>query len=492
MRYLDSHFENPHFIENVLGRYISMLENRTSVYFEAEDLILLAEYFSGRENWERMAEVIDFGLKLHPDNIDLLLYKCQALIADQQEDDAARLLDTIPDANDFEVLLMRGKLAILQDMEYKAQEAFEQLYLQEETLTTLLAIVTTCIDCEEEVLARHWLESALEQYPDHREVLEVAADFDMTFGSEKDVRQKLQQLIDEYPYDIHYWIQMAESYCESGLYEKARETLEFALAIDEKSPRVLHLMGNCCMDMDDLPSAVVCFQRLEQTDADKTLAWLSLSHCYFLLQAYAPCIDYCTRLLQEKSLYMNKDEKAILHYRRGMSLMREDRMDEAQQEVELGRKTGSDFWGLDLMAGSLSLVTDPLPSARENAIRQIFKGVHRSKNRREALITALMTLFEGCAYPEAAILFERLELQGGDLLPVWYYLMAFCYFKLDNQRKFRRCLLKLSTEAPQLLAEDGLQLLDNPKFRNAVLAILQELKPDNPAANEEEAADPSD
>ena len=77
---MSSYFEDPEFKE-ALAKYEGMVENHTPAYFEADELIDIAEYYTLKGRHKDADKAIDLTLQLHPENTDALVFR-----------------DTLPDA----------------------------------------------------------------------------------------------------------------------------------------------------------------------------------------------------------------------------------------------------------------------------------------------------------------------------------------------------------------------------------------------------------
>ena len=138
---LSSIFHKPEFKE-LLAKYADMLDNHTSVYFEADEITLLAEFYASMGNIKASEEVVDYGLSLHPDNLDILIFKCHNLIAKGNTNDAQCILNTITDQNDYEVRLLQAELYLAQKRTQEADALLDLLYQDEKDIDTMLDIAT--------------------------------------------------------------------------------------------------------------------------------------------------------------------------------------------------------------------------------------------------------------------------------------------------------------------------------------------------------------
>ena len=201
---LSSIFHKPEFKE-LLAKYADMLDNHTSVYFEADEITLLAEFYASMGNIKASEEVVDYGLSLHPDNLDILIFKCHNLIAKGNTNDAQCILNTITDQNDYEVRLLQAELYLAQKRTQEADALLDQLYQDEKDIDTMLDIAHVYMDDHQKKKAHYWLEKAYSEAPENIGVLEEMASYHFSFGNPEEAVKLYNQLLDEAPYTLDFW-----------------------------------------------------------------------------------------------------------------------------------------------------------------------------------------------------------------------------------------------------------------------------------------------
>ena len=208
---LSSIFHKPEFKE-LLAKYADMLDNHTSVYFEADEITLLAEFYASMGNIKASEEVVDYGLSLHPDNLDILIFKCHNLIAKGNTNDAQCILNTITDQNDYEVRLLQAELYLAQKRTQEADALLDQLYQDEKDIDTMLDIAHVYMDDHQKKKAHYWLEKAYSEAPENIGVLEEMASYHFSFGNPEEAVKLYNQLLDEAPYTLDFWHNLIRCY----------------------------------------------------------------------------------------------------------------------------------------------------------------------------------------------------------------------------------------------------------------------------------------
>ena len=229
---LSSIFHKPEFKE-LLAKYADMLDNHTSVYFEADEITLLAEFYASMGNIKASEEVVDYGLSLHPDNLDILIFKCHNLIAKGNTNDAQCILNTITDQNDYEVRLLQAELYLAQKRTQEADALLDQLYQDEKDIDTMLDIAHVYMDDHQKkkgpLLAGKGIQRSSGK---HRKILEEMASYHFSFGNPEEAVKLYNQLLDEAPYTLDFWHNLIRCYIRMYQSEKAMEAIDFAMAIE--------------------------------------------------------------------------------------------------------------------------------------------------------------------------------------------------------------------------------------------------------------------
>ena len=89
-----SYFEKPEF-KRTLAHYEEMLRSGDTRYFEATELTEIAEYYAMNGDSQRAEAALDYALRLHPDNLDALIFKARARLINGHLNEAFNIAETI-------------------------------------------------------------------------------------------------------------------------------------------------------------------------------------------------------------------------------------------------------------------------------------------------------------------------------------------------------------------------------------------------------------
>lgn len=143
---MSSYFEDPEFKE-ALARYEGMVENHTPAYFEADELIDIAEYYASKGRHKDADKAIDLAIQLHPDNTDALIFRARSLMLLGKKEEAQMVMQLINNPADREFRFLQADLLIEEEHMEEADEILQQLAMDEEyELDTLLDIILDYVD----------------------------------------------------------------------------------------------------------------------------------------------------------------------------------------------------------------------------------------------------------------------------------------------------------------------------------------------------------
>lgn len=444
-RDLSSSFNTPEF-QAILRKYEEMKQNHTHVYLESNELTHLAEYYAYQGDSKASEAVIDYGLQLHPENLDILIYKCNNLAAKGKLNDALFLLESIPDQGDREVRLTYAGLCLERHDIEAAEKIFNQLAIDEEEETnTFLDIADIYMDANLGEQAYYWLQKAYSQSPDDIEVLESMADYYYSFESVKQATVFYNKLLDEDPYSLYYWTELTRCYLQTGDIEKAMESVEFALAIDENNLTCIEMKGYCFQLLGDGPSACECYQQVEQALPNKARIRMILMACYFLDKKYKETLEYCNKLLESDEL--EEFEKAVVYHKRAICHLVDGQFEESEKDVKNGLACDKEFSDLYIIQGELFLSEGKMIEA-ESSFR---RAESFSMEKAETIHQAAITYMRYEHFDEAASTYLWMEKEYPEEVKQFYGYIAFCHYRRRDKENLFKYLIRCCIYTPESL-----------------------------------------
>ena len=123
---MSSYFEDPEFKE-ALAKYEGMVENHTPAYFEADELIDIAEYYTLKGRHKDADKAIDLTLQLHPENTDALVFRIRSLMLQNKKEEAKVVAQLIANSTDRECRFLQADMLMEEDRIEEAEEIFKHV-----------------------------------------------------------------------------------------------------------------------------------------------------------------------------------------------------------------------------------------------------------------------------------------------------------------------------------------------------------------------------
>ena len=294
-----SSFESPEF-KALLKKYEEMVSQHASAYFDSDELTSIAKYYANKEMMAESDKAIEYAIRLHPDDMDAILFRCSNLITEGRYSEAEMLLDAFPDKEDSEALFLRATLFVEQGKTDAAESIFGRLAsdYDDDKTGMLLDIGETYLNAGDKAHAYKWLKKAYRLSPADSRVWESMGLYYLNTGNLDKYIYYMNRLLDEDPYEITYWTNLARGYLEQGYVEKASEAIDFASAIDSESPIVTELKGFLSLQMGNTARARECFLQIEHSHPSRQHIWRALSECYFTECNYGKALEYLDKVIE--------------------------------------------------------------------------------------------------------------------------------------------------------------------------------------------------
>ena len=286
-----SYFDSQEF-SDILNMYENMLSDGSSVYFDSMDIANIAEYYSIKGLWDKSDEAIEYGLRLHPSDPDILISKANNLLRSGHKDEARVLTESITDTENQELLYLKGEIELAFDHINEADAYFTQaVQLSDDDPGMLNDIIVRYLDNRNYDLCQKWLDMALVLSPDSRNFIELQADLYFDTGQTETAIEWYNHLLDEFAYDTYYWDQLGRIYYEKNDYSKARECFEFIEAIepDDKSARMMK--AGCLFNMNDWKGAYDIYTTLLKDDPSSYTLLYYCGRCLYETERYEDAFD---------------------------------------------------------------------------------------------------------------------------------------------------------------------------------------------------------
>ena len=299
---LSSYFEDPEF-KDILAKYEGMVNDHTSIYFDAEELTDIAEYYASQNREADAEKAIDFALLLHPSNTDALVFKARSLCIKGKLNEAYQVMNLIEDMSDREVKFLQADLMMEEGRMEEADEVFQELAETEnESVEVLMDIALSYMDANQKEMAFAWLEKLRTKginETNNQKFRDIWCDYCMTFNEPSMALGAYQITLDEHPYSISHWNGLAKCHLMMNDIPQAHEAVDFSLAIDENNQEALEVKSFCFLQSENYEEAIVYCQKLMNITKDKCRMYAFLTKCYLELERTEEALNNCMEWLKD-------------------------------------------------------------------------------------------------------------------------------------------------------------------------------------------------
>lgn len=453
---LSSIFHKPEF-KQLLAKYSDMINNHTSIYLEPDEITLLAEFYASMGNIRSCEEVVDYGLSLHPDNLDILIFKCHNLIVKGYTTEAQEVFNSIADPNDYEVRLLQAELYLAQKRNQEADELLNQLYQDEKDIDTMLDIAHLYMDEHQKKNAYYWLQKASNEAPNNLGVLEELASYHFSFGNPEEAVDLYNRLLDEAPYTIDFWHNLIRCYLRMYKPEKAMEAIDFAMAIDDTNLITWELKSNALLLENEIDKALECLFYIEKYTTEKPYIQNIIMSIYFLTQNYQKVLEYADKITTSGNLA--DFEMASLYHKKGYSHLQLGDIQACEEDIEQGLAYDNHNSDLYLLKGELQLTK----GRTEEAQQAFHYGQLFAEDETDALSYIGNAYFRHEYWQQALDYFREQEELASETMHGHYYQTAYCYYRLGLQNEMLTYLVRGAIFSSESLKKEG---QNNPPFNN--------------------------
>lgn len=489
---MSSYFEDPEFKE-ALAKYEGMVENHTPAYFEADELIDIAEYYTLKGRHKDADKAIDLTLQLHPENTDALVFRIRSLMLQNKKEEAKVVAQLIANSTDRECRFLQADMLMEENRIEEAEEIFKQLAMDEEyEVDTLLDIIQDYTNANQEEYAGQWVDclfahSDMQTLPKTNQRLrDVLCDYYSTFNKPDLAIPYLNMTLNEYPYSIEHWNELGKCHLQQCQYEEANEALDFALAIDDENTDSLTLKAFGYHQAGNLKESCDYYLRLAN-GKNKTKAYLALAQIYLEMRDHASAISYIEKLINRKSgltdyelaelysdtalchAYLGHTENGYKYINQALELNEHD----AEIRIAAGR-----FFTIEAQKSDIS--EEEQENNLRNAEHQFTRALEFTpkEERFDVLFKIGSLYFDEHNFEYANQYFELINKEFPEDADATYFFLAYGYYHQQESASFMHYLAKIRKEIPDMYATMGTGdtiLMTDTYFNEALRAIKEDV-----------------
>ncbi len=310
-----SYFEKPEF-KHTLAAYEEMLQSGESRYFEASDLTDIAEYYAMNGDSLRAEAALDYALRLHPDNLDVLIFKARARLINGHLSEAALIAESITDQSDREVKFLNAELLLANERYSEAEEVLRSLLESEDgNAMSYTDIIDLLVDNKQMDKANLWIEEAMQLHRGHQQLTESVAYYYVQEERFEEAILLYNELLDMDAYSTFYWEELGKIYFQREEYDKAIEAFEFVIAISgEDCYYSMYSAASSYFNIGNYEQAEDYYRQLHERYPENAGPLFHMGMC---------------------RVNMNDDDQALEHFTHALAMVSDDTDEQAQIYCQL-------------------------------------------------------------------------------------------------------------------------------------------------------------
>lgn len=421
----------------LLGRYENMLSVGQNLYFDADEYESIAEYYEYSDELNKAIEVIETGLKIHPNNELLLLKKARYLIYSAHYIDAFEYINNHFNSYDYDLFLLKIECCLHLGLYAEAYELSEKILEDNEiemeiSLSELGFIYLESNYIDEGIL---YLEKSLEYNPNNKDVL---SDLAYAYESKNDLEKVISltnMLLDLEPYNSDHWLLLGKVYTQSNNYEKAIDAFDFVATIEGEEVSFLKLKAHCLVQVDRIEEAItLLLECIESTPFDEYL-YISLIDCYLHIERYNDVIDLVSKYEKE----LDEDNPVLSAKKAYAHSMTED-MTQALITISKAIEIDHTIYEVNTIAIDIYIKLNMYASALQACQR-----ILTEKNDDIDILEKAVSLSVQIENLDLAIAYQK-QIISLDNSSEKMHKLALLYLEISNNSEFNKCINSFDDE----------------------------------------------
>ncbi len=410
-----------------------MMENNDEFYFDTEELEDIIVYYLELGDFNYADNAVNYGLKLHPNSLDIKIKRLEILLEWEDYNTAKELIDELKGSSmentDFMVCYAKyysnlGNPRKAIDICKKALE------LKEEENFLHNFIADEYVNLGDPFNALKHYRKALKEDPTDEYSLENCMICFSDLNKSEEAIAFLNEYLDEFAYSETAWFEYGQFYFNRKNYEEAIKGYDYLLAINSSSVGVYANKAACYEALGQYQKAVEVYEEMLELEYTKAFTFYKIGLCYkaqkqsiMALNAFQKSLredpQFYLSMMEQSYLYEEMGGmKEALHFAKEATQLNDSNLDYQKRLAFLFIDSGK----FEESLSCLKKLVDAEPSRFYNWY---------------AYSEVLMLLGE---YEEAVTILDK-AIKVHDRAEL-YYQLSNCYFNLRNPEKGAESLQK--------------------------------------------------
>jgi tetratricopeptide (TPR) repeat protein len=453
----------------LLEKYELIKTGEGTSMMDEEEFEHVVQYYFDNNNEEEALLACDIAQTYYPFSANILLLKAEILTQAQKYGQALKALDEMEqyDNNCLDAVLLRSDILLGQFKYDQAALWLEQKseeFEKKEKTEILLELSDVYDECEEFDAVFDTLKRVIKVDRRNEEALQKICFWaEFTERLEESIALHTQ-LTEEDPYNALAWFNLGAAYQGLKLYEKAIDSYEFCVAIDEKFEFAYRNMADAYMRLKWYSKAIEVLEIHLQIAKAEDVIFEAMGYCWEKQKDYQKARDYYRMASQ-----LSPQDDGIF-YKIGETYAREQKWEKAMKSYSVALHLDKENASYCMAIGNCLMELD----VKSEALVCYLNAVRLKPGSKTTWVALIKGLYMTGYYDEALVQLDVAREHCGEKADFRYYQAAILF----EQGKAKEGLLQL--EKALRSSPTRLKVFTdlNPEFlrRNAVAELVAKFK----------------
>lgn len=248
--------------KELLESYTQALANEELKFFDADDLLDIAEYFHMQGDIEAACRASDYCLDIYPNHSGAIAFRAHCALFFGDVASAKQLLSNINDSNDIEAVYLQAEIMLHEDNIEEADRYLHSSYEKikqnsQDRVDMLHDVILLYYEYGLWLQLGSWFEKPEYKYLEENfDTIVAKAQMHTIIGEYDKAILLWNKCIDMDAFNASSWINLAECQFKMGNTHEAMHSSEYALAIAPDYPDAHVVAGNAAYTIGNVPEAI--------------------------------------------------------------------------------------------------------------------------------------------------------------------------------------------------------------------------------------------
>ncbi len=429
-----------YFSSNEFKQNLQLYEQGKGALLDSEILTDIADHYRAQGFMDKALGAADFALTLYPGATAPLVFKARAALAEEDVERAEALVDSIDDKTDLDYHYMKAELLIARRKEDEA-DAYLEAQMEEIDAQTkpdyVLDVATLFGDYDLMEWAEKWLSRSDET--DLDDYKELWGRILVDKGETEEAVKLFEELVERDPFSPVYWNLLGTTQWMQQHYADAVASSEYALAIDPRSEEALMTKAGCLSMLGNFEEALTYYERYASITRCKDTAEMYVGVTLATLERNKECIPHLQAALEASD--PASPNLPQIYNELVLALMKENRVEEAEQYVTEAEKSSCDPNEMKVLHGHILLMQGRVEEAQQYMYDAYMNSGMSAHIVMRVAISLNQNGYISLAYDMLEALLDDMDEQHTD----GYGHLAACAYELGKNEAFLK-YLKVAVE----------------------------------------------